>query len=58
VCLGPRVIDRAVGSCDEDGEVRYRRRRFAFRVRAAVRLFRTRSSAHNPYDLWTQAPVS
>ena len=25
---------------------------------AVVRSFRTRSPAHKPYDLWTQAPVS
>ena len=56
--LGPRVIDLAVVSCGRDEEARYRVRQFAFRVHAAVRLFCTRSSAHNPYDLWTRAPVS
>jgi hypothetical protein len=55
---GPRVRDWAVVSCGGDEEARYRGRRFAFRARAAVRLFRTRSSAHNTYDLWTRAPVS
>jgi hypothetical protein len=55
---GPRVRDWAVVSCGGDEEARYRGRRFAFRARAVVRLFRTRSSAHNPYELWTRAPVS
>jgi hypothetical protein len=58
VGLGPRVIDWAVISCDGDEEARYCGRWFAFRARAEVRLFRTKSSAHNSYDLWTQAPVS
>jgi hypothetical protein len=53
---GPRVRDWVVVSCGGDGEAHYRRRRFTFRARAAVRFFRTRSSAHNPYDLWTRAP--
>jgi hypothetical protein len=56
VGLGPRVIDWAVVSCGGDEEECYRGRRFAFRARAAVRLFHTQSSAHNPYDLWTRAP--
>jgi hypothetical protein len=56
--LGPRVIDWAIVSCGGDEEARYRGRRFAFLARAAVHLFCTRSSAHNPYDLWTRAPVS
>jgi hypothetical protein len=55
---GPRARDWAVVSCDRDEEARYRGRRFAFRARAAVRFFCTRSSAHNPYDLWTWALVS
>jgi hypothetical protein len=55
---GPRVRDWGVVSCGGDEEARYRGRRFAFQVRAAVHLFRTRSSAHSPYDLWTRAPVS
>jgi hypothetical protein len=55
---GPRVRGWAIVSCDGDEEARYRERRFAFWARAAVCLFRTRSSAHNPYDLWTQAPMS
>jgi hypothetical protein len=58
VGLGPRVIDWAVVLRGGDEEARYRGRRFALRARAAVRFFRTRSSAHNPYDLWTRAPVS
>jgi hypothetical protein len=56
--LGPRIRDWAVVSCSGDEEVRYCGWRFAFRARAAVRFSRTRSSAHNPYDLWTRAPVS
>jgi hypothetical protein len=48
---GPRVRDWAVVSCGGDEEARYRGRWFAFRACAAVRLFRTRSSVHNPYDL-------
>jgi hypothetical protein len=56
--LGPRVINWAVVSCGRDEEARYHGRRFAFRTRAAVHLSRTRSSAHNPYDLWTRAPMS
>jgi hypothetical protein len=56
VGLGPRVIDWAVVSCSGDEEACYRRWRFALRARAEVRFFRTRSSAHNPYDLWTWAP--
>jgi hypothetical protein len=55
---GPRVRDLAIVSCGGDEEARYHGWRFAFRARAAVRFFRTRSSAHNPYDLWTWAPVS
>jgi hypothetical protein len=55
---GPRVIDWAVVSCGRDEEARYRGRQFALRARTAVRFFSTRSSAHNPYDLWTRAPVS
>jgi hypothetical protein len=51
--LGPRVIDWAVVSCGGDEEARYRGRRFALRARATVRFSRTRSSTHNPYDLWT-----
>jgi hypothetical protein len=58
VGLGPRVIDWAVVSCGGDEEAHYRERRFAFRARVVVRLFRTWSSAHNPYDPWAQAPVS
>jgi hypothetical protein len=58
VGLGPRVIDWAVVSCGGDEEARYRGRRFAFRACATVRLFRTKSLAHNTYDLWTWAPVS
>jgi hypothetical protein len=58
VGLGPRVIDWVVVSRDGDEEARYHERRFAFRARAAVCFSRTRSSAHNPYDLWTRAPVS
>jgi hypothetical protein len=58
VGLGPRVIDLTVVSCGRDEEACYRVQQFAFRAHAAVRLFRTRSSAHNPYDLWTRAPVS
>jgi hypothetical protein len=58
VGLGLRVIDWAVVSCGGDEEACYHGRRFALRARAAVRFFRTRSSAHNLYDLWTQAPVS
>jgi hypothetical protein len=49
--LGARVIDWAVVSCGGDEETRYHGRRFALQARAAVRFFRTRSSAHNPYDL-------
>ena len=55
---GPRVIDWVVVSCGGDEEARYGVRRFALQARAAVHVFRTRSSAHNPYDLWTRAPVS
>jgi hypothetical protein len=33
-------------------------RRFTLQARAAVHSFCTRSAAHKPYDLWTQAPVS
>jgi hypothetical protein len=55
---GPRVIDWAVVSCGRDEEARYRGRQFALRARTTVRFFCTRSSAHNPYDLWTRAPVS
>jgi hypothetical protein len=58
VGLGPRVIDWVVVSCGGDEEARYRGRRFAFRACAVVCLFRTQSSVHNLYDLWTQAPVS
>jgi hypothetical protein len=53
---GSRVRGWAVVSCGRDEEACYRGRRFAFRARATVRLFRTRSSAHNLYDLWTWAP--
>jgi hypothetical protein len=56
VGLGPRVIDWAIVSYGGDEEARYRGWWFAFRARMAVRLFRTQSSAHNPYDLWTRAP--
>jgi hypothetical protein len=56
VGLGPRVIDWAVVSCGGDEEVRYRGWWFAFRAREVVRIFRTQSSAHNLYDLWTRAP--
>jgi hypothetical protein len=55
---GPRVRDWAVVSCGGDEEARYSWWRFTFRARAAVCLFCTRSSAHNPYDLWTRASVS
>jgi hypothetical protein len=58
VGLGPRVIDWVVVSCGGDEEARYRVRRFALQACAVVRFFRTQSSAHNPYDLWTRAPVS
>jgi hypothetical protein len=57
VGLGPCVIDWVV-VFGGDEEARYRRRQFAFRARAVVRLSCTRSSAHNPYDLWTRAPMS
>jgi hypothetical protein len=55
---GPRVRVWAVVSCGGDEEARYHGRWFAFRASAAVRLLRTRSSAHNPYDLWAWPPVS
>jgi hypothetical protein len=55
---GPRVIDWAVVSCGGNEEAWYRVWRFALQARAVIRFFRTRSSAHNLYDLWTQAPVS
>jgi hypothetical protein len=58
VGLGPCVIDWAVVSCGGNEEARYRVRRFALQARATVRFFRTQSSAHNPYDLWTRAPMS
>jgi hypothetical protein len=58
VGLGPRVIDWVVGPCGGDGEACYRGRRCTFWARTAVCLFHTRSLAHNPYDLWTRAPVS
>jgi hypothetical protein len=58
VGLGPRVIDWAVVSCGGDEGARYRVRRFTLQARAAVRLFPTQSSAHNPYYLWTRDPVS
>jgi hypothetical protein len=58
VGLGPRVIDWDVVSCGEHEEARYHGRRFALRARTVVRFFRTRSSVHNLYDLWTRAPVS
>jgi hypothetical protein len=53
---GPRVIDWAVVSSGGNEEARYRVRRFALQARAAICFFRTQSSAHNPYDLWTRAP--
>jgi hypothetical protein len=55
VGLGPHVIDWAV-VFGEDEVVHYCERRFAPRV--AVRLLSTQRSAHQLYDLWTQAPVS
>jgi hypothetical protein len=58
VGLGPRVIDWAVVSCGRGEEAHYRGQRFALRAPVAVCFFCTRSSAHNPYDLWTRAPVS
>jgi hypothetical protein len=58
VGLGPRVIDWAVVSRGGDEEARYCGRWFTLRARVAVRFFCTRSSTHNPYDLWTRAPVS
>jgi hypothetical protein len=57
VGLGPRVIDQAVVSCGGDEGVRYRMRWFALQARAAVHLFRSRRPAHQPYDLWTRAPM-
>jgi hypothetical protein len=42
VGLGPHVIDWTI----------------VFGGDATVRFFRTWSSAHNPYDLWTRPPVS
>jgi hypothetical protein len=45
--------------CSGPKEAHYgRMRRFALQTHATVRFFRTRSSAHKPYDLWTRAPVS
>jgi hypothetical protein len=58
VGLDPRVTDWAVVSCGGDEEAGYRGRRFSFRARTKVHLFRTWSSAHNPYDSWARAPVS
>jgi hypothetical protein len=58
VGLGPRVIEWAVVSCGGNEEARYRVQRFALLARVAVRFFRTQSSAHNPYDLWTRPLVS
>jgi hypothetical protein len=52
--MDPGPPCHSLGYCfGGDEEARYRGRRFAFRARVVVRLFRTRSSTHNPYDLWT-----
>jgi hypothetical protein len=57
VGLGPHVIDWTI-VFGGDEEACNHGRRFTFRARATVRFFRTWSSAHNPYDLWTRPPVS
>jgi hypothetical protein len=57
VCLGPRVIDWAIGSCDRDGEVRYRGRQFAFRVRATVRFSSARGGSPFPHQEFSAQSV-
>jgi hypothetical protein len=45
-------------SCGGDEEAHYRGRRFAFRVRAVIRLLRTQGPTPKEYDSWARAPAS